>query len=165
MIALAVALFLAMPEGAVEPVYAVEQTLEAIKRIETVHLAGEFYRQGEFECWMVFAGDPDQPTHLWLGGLPFGPHTKICTPEHVFGLNRRTKAVHIAERDERHQAWVLRFGRFFEEAVEAADRDDSVEVSTERDPTTQEEVIVVRITTPKREREFHVDPETKLPSR
>ena len=82
------------------PAYAVEQTIEAIKKIETVYMKGEFYNQGEFECWMKFAGNPDKPTHIWLGRTGHNL-CKICSPDGVFGLNKRTNRVHFASRDER----------------------------------------------------------------
>jgi hypothetical protein len=144
------------------PAYAVEQTIEAIKKIETVYMKGEFYNQGEFECWMKFDGNPDKPTHVWLGR--FGHNMcKICSPAGVFGLNKRTKAVHFARRDERGKDWFIKFGSFFEDAVKKANRTDSVEIYNEKVPETDRELIVVHIKTSKREQMFLVDPGTKLP--
>jgi hypothetical protein len=145
------------------PAYAVEQTIEAIKKIETVYMKGEFYNQGEFECWMKFAGNPDKPTHIWLGRTGHNL-CKICSPEGVFGLNKRTKAVHFARRDERDKDWFIKFGSFFKDAVKKAGYTDSVEIYNEKDPTTEKElIVVVHIKTSKREQKFLVDPETKLP--
>ena len=142
--------------------YAVEQTIEALKEIKTVYMAGEFYKQGKFECWMKFAGDPDKPTHIWLGRT--GQNLcKICSPQGVFGLNKRTKVVHFARRDERDKDWFIKFGSFFEDAVKQAQKTESVKIYTEIDPNTRNELIVIHIITQSREQKFLVDPKTKLP--
>ena len=144
------------------PAYAVEQTIEAIKKIETVYMKGEFYKQGEFECWMKFAGNPDKPTHIWLGRTGHNL-CKICSPDGVFGLNKRTNRVHFASRDERNKNWFIKFGSFFEDAVKQARKTDSVEIYNEKKANSDRELIVVHIKTPNREQKFFVDPETKLP--
>ncbi|MHC4555711.1 MAG: hypothetical protein ACYS80_00245 [Planctomycetota bacterium] len=57
-IIIAVMLLISVLDKSVTPVYAVEQTIAAIKEVKTVYMTGEFYKQGEFECWMKFAGNP-----------------------------------------------------------------------------------------------------------
>jgi hypothetical protein len=139
------------------PAYAVGQTVEALKKIETVYMKGEFYKQGPFECWMRFAGNPDRPTHVWLGRT--GQNLcKICSPAGVFGLNKRTNRVHFASRDERGKSWIPKFGSVFKDAVQRAGTDETVRIDA------GEEVIAVRVTTPQREQEFLVDPQSKLPT-
>jgi hypothetical protein len=161
-IIIAVMLLISVLDKSVTPVYAVEQTIAAIKEVKTVYMTGEFYKQGEFECWMKFAGNPDRPTHMWLG-REGSNMSKICSPEGVFGLNRRTHAVHFAHRDERGKAWVIKFGSFFKDAVRKAHKTDSVDIYNETDPKTDKELIVVHIKTKQREQKFVVDPNTKLP--
>lgn len=107
--------FHASPQSA----YAVSQTIDAIKQIETV------YMKGKFECWMRFDGDPDRPTHVWLGRT--GKNLcKICSPEGVFGLNRRTHRIHLASRDERNKAWIPKFGSLFKDTLRQAGSSDAV---------------------------------------
>jgi len=142
--------------------YAVTQTIEAIKEVKMVYMAGEFYRQGKFECWMKFDGDPDKPTHVWLGRTGYNM-CKICSPAGVFGLNKRTKAVHFARRDERGKGWIIKFSSFFKDAVRKAQETDSVQIYNEIDPNSQKKLIVVHIKTQKREQKFWVNPENKLP--
>lgn len=163
-VVLVASLLLNLLDKSATPAYAVDETIAAMKEIKTVYMAGEFYKQGEFECWMKFDGDPDKPTHIWLGRAGHNM-CKICSPAGVFGLNRRTKAVHFASRDERGKAWVIKFGSFFRNAVKKAGRSNSVEINYETDRQTEEELIVVHIMTPKREQKFWVDPESKLPIR
>ena len=143
-------------DHSVTPAYAFDQTVKAIKEVETVYMVGEFYKQGKFECWMRYDGNPDKPTHVWLGRTGHNL-CKICSPDGVFGLNIRTNRVHFATRDERNKNWIFKFGSFFKDAVKRAGRSDSVIISYETDPETQQEMIVVQIETPKREHIFLVD--------
>lgn len=131
-------------------------------KFDTVHMAGEFYKQGKFECWMQFDGQADRPRYMWIG-RPNNPCCKICRPEGVFGLNKRTNVVHIAKRDERNKDWFLKFGSFFEDAMKQAQKTDSIKIYTEKYAETTREVIVVHKTLPKRQQKYLVDPDTKLP--
>ena len=158
----AVLLAISVLDKSATPAYAVEQTIDAIQEVKTVYMAGEFYMQGEFECWMKYDGNPDKPTHVWLGRT--GENLcKICSPDGIFGLNMRTNRVHFASRDEREKDWILKFESFFKDAVNKAKKKDSVNIFTETDPDNGEEIIVVHIKTSKREQKFLVDSETKLP--
>ena len=141
-----------------QPAYAVGQTIDAIQQIETVYMKGEFYKQGEFECWMRFNGNPDRPTHVWLGRTGHNL-CKICSPAGVFGLNRRTNRIHYAPRDERGKSWIPRFGSFFRDAVRQAGTSDAIQI------TENEDAITVRVDAKQRQQEFLVDPKTKLPIR
>ncbi len=138
------------------PAYAVEQTVDAIKEVKTVHMAGEFYHQGQFECWLRFDGDPDVPTHLWLS-LPRIHLAMICSPDGLFHYNKRTNYVFRISQDQRGRTWIIKFGSFFKDAGKAADKRGSVTISHE------DKSIAVHIHRPKREQKFLVDAETKLP--
>jgi hypothetical protein len=161
-IILAAILAITLMDKSVTPAYALGQTVEAIRKVETVYMAGEFYKQGKFECWMKYDGDPDNPTHVWLGKAGW-PICKICSPDGVFGLNKRTNRVHFAVRDERNKDWIFKFGSFFDNVVKEAKKSDSINISRETDPETEKEMIVVDIKTSNREQKFLVDSETKLP--
>jgi hypothetical protein len=160
----AVLLAVSILDKSATPAYAVEQTIDAIQKVRTVYMTGEFYMQGRFECWMKYDGDPDKPTHVWLGRTGHNL-CKICSPDGVFGLNKRTNRVHFALRDERNKDWIIKFESFFRDAVNKAGRTDSVNIYNETDPETGREMIVVNIKTSNREQRFVVDPETKLPIR
>ncbi|MBN1508904.1 MAG: hypothetical protein JW955_18805 [Sedimentisphaerales bacterium] len=139
-----------------KPAYAVGQTIDAIKRIETVYMKGEFYKQGPFECWMRFDGDTNRPSHVWLGSATHNL-CKICSPEGVFGLNRRTHRVHYASRDERGKSWIPKFSRFFLDAIQQTGTENTIQIG--------EDVITIRINAPHRQQEFVVDAQTKRPIR
>jgi hypothetical protein len=157
-VVVAVAVGLSVFHSNATPAYAIGQTVEAMKKIETVYMRGEFYKQGPFECWMRFNGDPDRPTHVWLGRT--GQNLcKICSPAGVFGLNKRTNRVHFASRDERGKNWIPRFGSFFKDTLRQARSSDAVQIDDGND------VITIHIITPQREREVLVDAGTKLPTR
>ena len=159
---LGVLLAISIIDKTATPAYAFSQTIDAIQEIKTVYMEGEFYNQGNFECWMKYDGNPDKPTHVWLGRTGHNL-CKICSPDGVFGLNKRTNRVHFAIRDERNKDWILKFGSFFEDAVSKASKEDSINVYNDTDPMTGNEIIVVDIKTLNREQKFIVDPETKLP--
>ena len=162
-IAVAVILAIAIFHQSATPAYAVGQTIKAIRQIKTVYMAREFYLQGKFECWMRFDGNPDRPTHVWLGREGHWM-SKICSPDGVFGLNKRTNRIHFATRDERGMAWIPKFGRLFEDLVKQAKKTDAIEIIERTEPDGRE-CLVVRIETPRRVQEFVVDPNTKLPTR
>ncbi|MBN2183561.1 MAG: zf-HC2 domain-containing protein [Sedimentisphaerales bacterium] len=161
-IIVAVLLVISFLDNSVTPAYAVDQTADAIREVKTVYMAGEFYMQGQFECWMKYDGDPDRPTHVWLGRAGHNL-CKVCSPAGVFGLNKRTNRVHFALRDERSKDWIFKFGSFFNDIVKKAEKSDSINIDNEIDSSTGKEIIAVLIKTSKREQKFLVDPETKLP--
>ena len=163
-IAVAVVVALAIFHGGATPAYAVGDTIKAMQQIKTVHMKGRFYLQDEFECWMRFDGEPDWPTHVWLGRTGHNL-CKVCSPAGVFGLNRRTNRVHFALRDERSKDWIPKFGSLFANATKAAGAGDNVTISDQVDETTGRTVIAIDITTPYRQQRFLVDPDTKLPIR
>lgn len=160
------------------PAYAVEQTVQAIREIKTVYMKGEFYLQGQFECWMRFDGDPDRPTHVWLGRTGESM-CKICSPEGVFGLNTRTHRIHYASRDERGKSWIPKFGSLFKDTLRQAGSGDAIQIDDGNDVMTirrarssdtvqisdANDVITIRIATPQREQEFLIDARSKLPIR
>jgi len=151
-VVLGISLFPSSPQSA----YAVSQTIDAIQQIKTVYMKGEFYKQGEFECWMRFDGDPDRPTHVWLGRTDHNL-CKICCPDGVFGLNRRTNRIHYAPRDERGKSWIPKFSSFFLDAIQQAGTKITIQIG--------EDIIIVRINATQRQQEFLVDAQTKRPIR
>ena len=163
-IVVAVVLGISVFHGGATPAYAVTDTIKAMERIETVYMKGEFYLQGEFECWMRFDGNPDRPTHVWLGREGHNL-CKICSPDGVFGFNQRSNRVHFALRDERGKSWIPKFGSLFKNATKGAGASDTIAVHDQLDETTGTTLIAIDINTPKRQQRFLVDPETKLPLR
>lgn len=152
----AVLLTISILDESVTPAYAFEQTIDAIKRVKTVHMAGEFYWQGKFECWLRFDGDPDVPTHMWLCE-PRVHMGMVCSPDGLFHFNGITNYVFPISQDQRGRKWIIKFNSFFKDVVKAAGKLDTVNI------TYGEQYIVVHIHRPKRDQQFLVDPETKLP--
>lgn len=161
-IVVAVTLALSFFPGGTTPAYAFSDTIKAMNKIETVYMKGEFYLQGEFECWMRFDGNADRPTHVWLGRT--GKNLcKICSPDGVFGFNRRSNRVHFALRDERSKSWIPKFGSLFQEATREAGTGNAVTIHDQLDEATGITAIVIDVNMPKRQWRVLVDPETKLP--
>lgn len=163
-VALAVVLPFLLLHSSTTRAYALEDTLKAIDRIRTVHMAGEFY-QGKFECWMQFEDNPDEPAYLWLVSPRIPNLQRICTPEESFTFNPRTKALFQCRRDERKQPWIIHFGSFFKESLAAAKTEKGVSIGKETDAQTSRELITVDLRSKTRDQKFFVDPATKLPVR
>ncbi len=142
------------------PVYAAE-IIQAVQKVQTVHMMVDFYRQGEFECWLRFDGDPDKPTHVWLGALE-GSLIKVCSPDGVFLFNPVSRRLLYCSRDERGQAWIPRFGNFLENTLRYASRSNAVNFDG-MNLSQASEPVPIRIETRKRVQQFLVDPATRLP--
>jgi hypothetical protein len=143
--------------------YAVEQTLNALVRVKTVHMAGEFYRQGKFECWMRFKDNADEPVYLWLILPRIPDRQRVCTPKLSYVINPRTKALFQCRRDERKQDWIIRFSSFFRDAVERAEKGGGVTIGREVASESGRQFTVVHLKSATTEQKVFVDPTTKLP--
>lgn len=150
------------------PVYAIEQTLAAIDRMEqsikTVYFKAELYKQGKMECWMLLDKTSGKPTHMCLWG-GFGPVRKICKPEGSFFFNTRTNRVRKVSRDERDKKWYLDFAQFFKRSLKAARDNPRIRIGRERDPRSSKQVVVIRVDEGDRQCTYFIDPKTELPIR
>jgi hypothetical protein len=162
---LALALPLLLLNSTTTRAYAVEETLDTIIRVKTVHMAGEFQLQGRFECWMRFEDNADEPAYLWLILPRIPDRQRVCTPDLSYVINPRTKALFQCRRDERKQDWVIRFSSFFEDAVERAEKGGGVTIGREVDAESGRELTVVHLKSATGEQKMFVDPTTKLPVR
>jgi RNA polymerase sigma-70 factor, ECF subfamily len=155
---------LAVVGKAPTPAYAIQDTIDAIDEIETVHFKAKFYIQGDVECWMKFDSESARPTHLSLF-RPGHPIRTLDSPDGSFTYNERTNLVFPKVRDERGKTWYLEFASFFQQALQAAGENDSMRISSELDPKTQREVIVIDVDEGTRACRYYIDPDTKLPLR
>ncbi len=144
------------------PAYAIEQSVEAINAIKSVHFKAEFYKQGPVECWMQFDNPRKGPSHICLF-LPGSPLRKIDIPEGNWLYNSVTNRKFKTLRDERRKQWYLDFASFFRDSLSAAARNDQVAIETTTDPESQKDRIVVRVTESDRTCEYTIDPVSKLP--
>jgi len=158
------ALAFTLSEQSPSRAYALQQTIDAIDQVETVHFKAKFYVQGDVECWMEYADQADDPTYMCLF-WPNTPLRKVDTPNGSFLYNERTNRLFRTVRDERGKGWLLDFAGFLQDALANAEKDGTTRISSETDPGTQREVIVVDVDEGNRQCKYYIDPDTKLPVR
>jgi hypothetical protein len=149
-------------EKTIPEAYAVEQTIEALKKVKTVYFQAELYKQGDVECWMKFDGENEKPTHvcLYMTGMP---RRKIDSPAGSFAYNTTTNRFRKNLRDERRMNWYPDFDDLLKESLKAAAKSDSITITREKEPGIDKEMIIVKCNDEYRTTRYLIDPKTKLP--
>lgn len=156
--------WLTLSNRGVSQVYAIEQTIEAINTVRSVHFKAELYKQGDIECWMLFEPSQSKPTHVCLF-MPGVPYRKIDSPEGSFGYNAATNRYRVNTRDERKFNWYPDFANFFRESLEKAKDCESVSIAEELDSESGKPVYVIGVDNDGRKCKYIIDKESKLPIR
>ncbi len=156
--------WLTLSDNGISRTYAIDQTLEAMNTIKSVHFKAELYKQGDIECWMLFDEPACKPTHVCLYRPGF-PIRKIDSPEGSFGYNEITNRYRLNRRDERKCNWYPDFSNFFKQSLERGQKDDTVIITNEYNDELAQDVIVISIDEGDRKCRYIIDPETKLPIR
>ncbi|UCE50257.1 MAG: hypothetical protein JSW47_08845 [Phycisphaerales bacterium] len=159
-IILAVVLATTLWDTSAPTAYAIEQTIEAMRKITTVHVLGTMLDGGQIEMWMTV--DPETGGHDQIY-MDFPQMTVVASPDEAYMyFKQANKVIHMTGgHDVRSD---VRFGRFIEDMSEVAKslgaeiRSDSV-----YDPDRAKEVILLVIETDSDIVESKIDPETKLP--
>lgn len=156
--------WLTLSDKGVPQAYAIDQTLEAMNTINSVHFKAEVYKQGNIECWMLFDKSNPKPTHVCLF-MPDFPIRKIDSPRGSFGYNAATNRYRLNRRDERKQSWYPDFANFFKQSLQKAKDSDAVIITEAYNDKLKQEVIVITVDEGDRKCEYLIDPKTKLPIR
>lgn len=156
--------WLTVSEKTLPQAYAIDQTLEAMKSISSVHFKAELYKQGDVECWMLFDESHTKPTHVCLY-MPGFPIRKIDTPKGLFAYNATTNRYRVNLRDERQADWYPDFANFFKQSLEEAKANDKVTITEAYNDELQRQVIVVNVDEGDRKCQYVIDPQSKLPIR
>lgn len=156
--------WLTLSDNGVSQAYAIEQTLEAIKTVTSVHFKAELYKQGNIECWMLFDESHSEPTHVCLY-MPGFPIRKIDSPKGLFAYNAATNRYRVNLRDERKADWYPDFANFFKQSLESAKNNETITVTEAFDADLKKEVFIVTIDEGDRTCQYVIDSETKLPVR
>ena len=140
--------------------YAIEQTIEAMRKITTVHVLGTMLDGGQMEMWMTVNPETGEHDHFYVD---FPQMTLVASPDEAYTYYKQAnKVTHMTGgHDVRSD---VRFGRFIEDMFEVA-KSIGAEVRTDfvYDPDSAKEVILLVIETDSTTLESKVDPETKLP--
>ena len=140
--------------------YAVEQTIEAMRKITTVYLLGTTFDGGQIEMWSTVDPNTGENDHFYAD---FPQMTIVASPNEAYMYNKQANEVThlIGGHDIRCD---VRFGRFIEDMSDVAKSlGTEIRIDFVFDPDRAKEVILLVIETDKTKLESKVDPETKLP--
>lgn len=140
--------------------YAIKQTIEAMRKITTVHLLGTTFDGGKIDMWMTVDPETGEHDHFYAD-MP--QMTIVASPNEAYMYYKQAnKVTHlIGGHDIRSD---VRFGRFIEDMFEVAKSlNAKVRIDSVYDPDSAKEVILLVIETDKTTMESRIDPETKLP--
>ncbi|MHC4461614.1 MAG: LolA family protein [Planctomycetota bacterium] len=164
-IIIAVGLFLAVMEKATTPAYALEQTLEAMQDVRTLHMFGRDWGNLEFEMWIKLNPETGIPDYCYM----YHPQIKclaISTPKLSYQYNERANRV-LVNSGKLFNINVAP-ARLFEDLLQSSQMENSnidIKIYHEPDPETGKSLIVVISESPNETWKGFVDPETKLPVR
>ena len=164
-IIIAVGLFLTVMEKATTPVYALEQTLEAMQDVRTLHMFGRDWGNLEFEMWIKLNPETGIPDYCYM----YHPQIKclaISTPKLSYQYNERANRV-LVNSGKLFNINVAP-ARLFEELLQSSQMENSnidIKIYHEPGPETDKSLIVVLYESPNEIWKGFVDPETKLPVR
>jgi len=145
--------------------YALADTLDAIKSVQSVSFRAYLYKQQcEISCKMRLNDQAAKPTHIRLYAADH-PCSKIDNEHGSFAYNTETNRFRRIRRDERSSNWYPDFRQLFYQALAEADRDENVIIDRAIDLNTQQEMIVIDMRDKLRDVRYWIDPETKLPTR
>lgn len=164
-IIIAAGLFLTVMEKATTPAYALEQTLEAMQDVRTLHMFGRDWGNLEFEMWIKLNPETGIADYCYM----YHPQIKclaISTPKLSYQYNERANRV-LVNSGKLFNINVAP-ARLFEELLQSSQMENSnidIKIYHEPDPETGKSLIVVISESPNETWKGFVDPETKLPVR
>jgi len=148
----------------VSPAYAIEQTIEAMKNIVTVHFFARDWEDREIETWIKVNPETGENDYHYLNELERG-EISISTPEITHFYYPKENKVRIVEGQVITSD--IRFGRYIEDIVDKVIKPENgeIQVTKDYDPNTGKEVIILWTESQNYEMEAFIDPKTKLPIR
>ena len=164
-IIIAAGLFLTVMQKATTPAYALEQTLEAMQDVRTLHMFGRDWGNLEFEMWIKLNPETGIPDYCYM----YHPQIKclaISTPKLSYQYNERANRV-LVNSGKLFNINVAP-ARLFEELLQSSQMENSnidIKIYHEPGPETGKNLIVVLSESPNETWKGFVDPETKLPVR
>jgi len=165
-IIIAAALLLTFFEKSVTPAYAIEETIEALSRITSVHVVGRGWDNELVDAWMKIDPETGRANHTYLktpfiyDGRTF-EFSIVSTPKVSYQYNETENVVKIFERQLIQTGF--EFDRIFESIAEKLDENQRMEVYRGKDPQSGNEVIVLLLQSEDKLSKILIDPDTKLP--
>jgi len=165
LVILAVVLGVSLLDRSATPAYAIEQTIQAMRSVSSVHAYCTDWDDSKGEVWVQIDSETGQEEYYYadIGNLLI-----VATPQKTYYYHKDKNLVRI--RNEYVPAAEVRFSRLFEDLPDLIQRlNGKLEFQSEFDQDLQKQVIRVHAYIPARKdfagREFiiSVDPKTKLP--
>ena len=147
------------------PAYAIEQTLEAMQHIETIHLFGKDWGNNEFEMWMQLNPITGIPEYVYADYYTIGA-LSISRPDTSYQYHKKSNRVQFNSGN----LFTIDVApaKMFEQLLQASkdqNNQEDINIYHESDTETGKTLIVIYYETPKTTMRFYIDPETKLPIR
>jgi hypothetical protein len=162
-IIIAVVLSTTFLDKAISPAYALEQTLEAMYNVTTLHVFARDWDNSEFEMWIELNPETGIPEYF----RAYWPKTgtlDISTPEISYQYNEKANRV-LVNQGKLYETDVAP-ARIFEQFLQASQQEGTeIVIHHEQDPGTGQTLIVVHYEKANQSFKVYIDPETKLPVR
>jgi len=148
-------------DKAVTPAYAIEQTIEAMRSIKSIHAFTTDWDDSQGETWVQINPETGQEEYHYSDQ---GNLLIVATPQATYFYDKDKNLVRIQK--EYTPASSVSISKFFEELPKwVQEHDGKYEFYTQFDENLQKRIIIVHVVLPVMEKEFYVriDPQTKLP--
>jgi hypothetical protein len=146
--------------------YAIEQTIEALNSVRTVHIVARGWDNEPLDAWMKINHETGKADYTYLkmhfmyNGDTF-EFIVVSTPEISYQYNVTKNIVEVFERQLIQTGF--EFDRIFESIVENLDKNQKVEVYQGKTPESAKDIIVLLVQSEDKTTKFLIDPDTKLP--
>ncbi len=159
-IIIAVALATSLWDKSTPTAYAIEQSIEAMRKVTTVHLLGTMVDGGQLEVWIKVNPETGENDYIYLDC----PQLEgLQLPNEAYFYDKKANVVkHL--KGGNHLRFDVRFGRFIEDMFEVAKSiNGKVDINYEYDIGRAKQVILLAIKLDESTLECRIDPETNLP--
>jgi len=149
-----------------KPAYAIQQTIEALRSIRTVHILARGWDNEPMDVWMKINPETGKPDHTYLktslmyNGKTF-EYIIISTPTVSYKFNVTENVVKILDGQLLQTS--LEFDRIFESVAENLGENESVEIYRGKSPKSCDDVVVLLLQSQDKITKLFIDPDTKLP--
>lgn len=155
---LAVVIAINFWEKSVTPAYAIGQTIEAMRNVNTVHCLGTTFTGEQIELWLEVNPETGENEKFYVDSPEV---TIVATPNETYMYQKKTNVVSYLKGDG-HVSSDVRFGRFIEDIVDLAKSDSNAEIKID-EIGGEKPFIMLTIESDKMTLECKVDSVTKLP--
>jgi outer membrane lipoprotein-sorting protein len=158
---IAIVLSITIFDNTVTPVYAIEQTIEAMRSLSSIHAYCTDWDGSQGEVWIQTNPETGQEEYCYAD---IGKLLIVATPQTTYYYHKDKNLVRI--KKEYVPASQISFSRIFEELPNwVQNHGGKYEINNEFDEELQKEVILIHVDLPIYDKEqiIRIDPKTKLP--